>query len=393
MTRSVATAIIAAVLALAVAIAVPIPVSGSRAWRTAPIESSVPPVDGRYASGYVSDIPASYRAPMCAGAKTFRSVAVYARAADSPDRYWSTVDDIRLAVMRGNAFVHDEAARLGVDRFDFKFACHDGQVLVVNAVLSTPSGNDSFETIEADLRALGLRDPYVKYWVWYDGGVASGACGEARRPGDGTLSEDNPANAGGHHAVAYAHTTACGSVASTLLHEATHTMGAVAPDAWGTDRHGHCADGLDVMCASGNLCSAMRYDCGNDTYFDPRPARGEYLYGHWNVAFCVNRFVSRTGCTSQTRNLRASYSGWAITLRWSPPASSGGAPLWIYEIHRRNCSDCPFHVIDTVNGSRTSYSDLGIETATGNRFQYKVRAINVWRDGGPLSNLASAGLW
>jgi hypothetical protein len=372
---------------VAVVVAVALP-GFARTAPAAPETPQEPEIHSRVAGGQVADLPARYRRPVCAGPTQYRSIAVYARAADSPDRYWSTVDDVRYAVMRANSFVHDEARRGGVDRMDFKFECtKHGEVSVVNAVLRTSAQADSFETIEYDLRALGLRDARVKYWVWYDGGVPNGTCGEARRPGDGALSETNPANIGGHHAIAYASTTACGSVASTLLHEASHTLGAVDPAAWGTDRHGHCVDGLDIMCSSGRLCPTTRYDCGNDTYFDPHPTKGEYLYSHWNLAFCVNRFISRTGCITHPRNLRASYSGYGVTLRWSAPSSSGGAPLAMYEIHRRTCGDCPWNVHTTVSGSRTSYTDTNL----GFRYSYRVRAVNVWKDGGPLSNIASGG--
>jgi hypothetical protein len=357
------------------------PVSGNHHTQAAPVVSS-------YAGSYIADIPNRYRSPVCAGPSQFRAIAVYARAADGPDRYWSTVDDIRYAVMRANSFVHDTAQRLGVERLDFKFECAKNHITVLNAVLSTPSWGDSFNSIETDLRALGLRDTTVKYWVWYDGGPPTGACGEARRPGDGSLSEGNAANTGPHYAVAYAATRSCGSMASTMLHEATHTMGAVDTAAWGTDRAGHCVDGMDIMCGSGRICPTLQYDCGNDSYFDPRPAKGEYLFGHWNIAFCVNHFVSRTGCVTQPRNLRSAYSGYGVTLRWSPPLSSGGAPLWTYEIYRRSCKDCPFSVIDTVAGSRTSYTDPNL----GFRYEYRLRAVNVWRDGGPLSNLVVGGI-
>jgi hypothetical protein len=336
----------------------------------------------------VADLPSRYRQPVCARSNQYRFVAVYARAADRPDRYWAHVDAIRTAVKRANAFVHDEARRAGVNRLDLRFQCRGKQIEVVNAVVATPSSTDSFETVEYDLKKSGLNDSLAKYWVWYDDATSTGACGEARRTGDGSLSEANRSNQGPDFAVAYAHITACGSVASTLLHEATHTMGAVADAAWGTDRRGHCADGRDVMCTSGRLCPTLRYDCGNDTYFDPAPRRGEYLYTHWNIAFCINRFISRTGCITQPRNLRASYSGYGVTLHWTGPANTGGAPLQIYEIYRRACNTCPLHRIDTVSGSRRSYTDVNL----GFRYEYRVRAINVWQDGGPLSNLAAGGI-
>lgn len=347
------------------------------------------PVHALYPSGNVGDLPYEFRGPACVSRNQFRFVAVYARPADAPDRFSSTAVEIRRAVMRANAFVAAEARRLGVGRFDLKFQCRsDGLITVLNAVLRTSSFADSFASIENDLRRLNLDDWRAKYWVWYDDVGRDGVCGEARRPGDGSLSESNRANQGPDYAVAYAPITSCGSVASTLLHEATHTMGAVAHDAWGTDRRGHCTDGLDVMCSSGNLCSSLRYDCGADSYFDPRPRRGEYLYSHWNVAFCLNRFVSRSGCITHPRDLRASSTGYGVALRWRPPAVTGGAPVARYEIQRRNCRDCPWNTVDQVRGSRTSYTDFTF----GFRYEYRVRAVNVWEDAGPVSNVAAGGI-
>jgi hypothetical protein len=386
---------------VAVIVAAAVAISGPAGAPDAATVSPAPPaaisggeIHSAYpSSGVSNDIPNRYRNPACASSKSYRFVAVYARPYDRADGYWGAVGQIRAAVARGNSFVHDEAARAGLPRLDLRFGCTSGQVTVLNAVLRTSAYRDSFQTIEYDLMQAGLRDPRVKYWVWYDDSVGNGACGEARKSGDASLAEDNRANHGPDYAVAYATITACGSVASTLLHEATHTMGGVSHTAWGTDRSGHCVDGRDVMCTSGNLCPYTAYDCGKDTYFDPRPRGGEYLYTHWNIAFCVNRYISRVGCTTAPRNLKASHVGYAITLRWNAPSSTGGAPLARYEIYRRSCGDCPFNLLDEIAGTRTSYTDFGIETVMGNRFEYQLRAVNVWADGGPLSGIAGAGFW
>jgi hypothetical protein len=87
------------------------------------------------------------------------------------------------------------------------------------------------------------------------------------------------------------------SIPQTLLHEVSHTLGAVQSQApHGTGR-GHCTDGADIMCyADGGprdrqlrRCGALRgpfsaqYDCNGDDYFNPQPAVGSYLASHWNL--------------------------------------------------------------------------------------------------------------
>ena len=86
-----------------------------------------------------------------------------------------------------------------------------------------------------------------------------------------------------------------------MLHELTHTLGAVqnsAPHASGTS---HCWDEHDVMCyddagpyfkdggGAGDLhtlCAQtlQALDCGGDDYFNAAPAPGSYLATHWDAA-------------------------------------------------------------------------------------------------------------
>ena len=94
-----------------------------------------------------------------------------------------------------------------------------------------------------------------------------------------------------------------------MLHEVTHTLGAVngsAPNAsmdTNGNARGHCTDGLDLMCyqdgpvqtarapyttstcgsVAGQGGMTQTYDCGRDDYFSPAPAPNSYLATHWNV--------------------------------------------------------------------------------------------------------------
>jgi hypothetical protein len=83
-----------------------------------------------------------------------------------------------------------------------------------------------------------------------------------------------------------------------MLHEITHTLGAVQLTAPHSTGQGHCWDDNDVMCyndggpyyaAGGTLrgicaTSFELIDCNGDDYFAYAPAAGSYLTNHWNAA-------------------------------------------------------------------------------------------------------------
>jgi hypothetical protein len=86
-----------------------------------------------------------------------------------------------------------------------------------------------------------------------------------------------------------------------MLHELTHTLGAVQNSAPHSSGASHCWDEHDVMCyddggpyfKSGGgtgdlhtLCAQtlQALDCGGDDYFNATPAPGSYLATHWDAA-------------------------------------------------------------------------------------------------------------
>jgi hypothetical protein len=81
-----------------------------------------------------------------------------------------------------------------------------------------------------------------------------------------------------------------------ILHEITHTLGAVQNSAPHSTGASHCFDQWDVMCyPDGGPRSTMTYpcaslgegnaayDCNEDDYLNPAPAPGSYLATHWNA--------------------------------------------------------------------------------------------------------------
>ena len=88
--------------------------------------------------------------------------------------------------------------------------------------------------------------------------------------------------------------------ADQVLHEVMHTLGAVQPSAPHFSGGAHCYELYDAMCYTPKDGTANVFvrnceivgeapnpgkplDCGNDDYFNPSPAPGSYLAGHWNL--------------------------------------------------------------------------------------------------------------
>lgn len=113
-------------------------------------------------------------------------------------------------------------------------------------------------------------------------GGAAPSCQPDARPGP-----ENIANSGGFWAWVFN----VPGPPFTMLHEITHTFGAVQDVAlhsamrsnWASQR-GHCDfTEHDVMCPSGDR-NTLCFDCGNDDYFNVSPSPGSNLATHWNVA-------------------------------------------------------------------------------------------------------------
>jgi hypothetical protein len=247
------------------------------------------------------------RVPVCASASPhgdFALVAVIARPRASSPRM--TPGAYRALVAAANGLVFQQAEESGAPGADLVFDCDAaGMVRVDDVTLPTPLERTSFESVVADLAALGYDRPDEKYVVWLDGRPPAAPCGSAdivsdQEPGDGNRTAHGP-----DWAVSFD----CNSI----LHETMHVLGAVGLNAPHGTGAGHCWDGdtrTDVMCyldggASGPPAgravrcpgSTLHLDCGHDDYFAAGPVpRSSYLASHWNVAGCYDRFVVDYGC-------------------------------------------------------------------------------------------------
>lgn len=247
-------------------------------------------------------LAAAPRAPVCVDHATqHHGHAIYAVAEDRANRYAAMAATVRGYIAEANGVLVEESAEFSVT-IQYKFRCEGGIVELDNVTLPTPAAETTFSTIVSDLRDRGFDDPLAKYWVWYDGSVA-GFCGQGTVRSDDRLSADNANNQGNDFGITY------GCAADTMMHENGHNLGAVqlsAPDSSGA---WHCFDGQDVMCyADGGpngtydpaVCTDREHwDCGHDSYFNPKPAAGTYLATHWNLGSNLVRFL-QFACITDT---------------------------------------------------------------------------------------------
>ena len=156
---------------------------------------------------------------------------------------------------------------------------HDITVVKAKANMRSLSSSKQFGLVGDALRAAGLTNPNKKYYVWLD--AKSVNCGQGQGSTDVVRSAANAAEKTGY-GVSYRPTggeelyAANGGWCNPVLHELSHMLGAVNPQAPHYVAGGHCTDdGQDQLC---NASSGPRpydpqaprtYDTNNDDYLDP----------------------------------------------------------------------------------------------------------------------------
>jgi hypothetical protein len=139
------------------------------------------------------------------------------------------------------------------------------------------------------------------FLVYADGLYAGDyVLGSGQMPLDDTPGAANHSNSGGAVAMVWGdgESDFIPERLTTVLHEVSHTLGAVQDSAPNSTRAGHCIEMFDVMCyADGGergypqdlvdhcpgSAPLLPYECGMDDYFSPSPAPGGYLATHWNL--------------------------------------------------------------------------------------------------------------
>jgi hypothetical protein len=319
------------------------------------------------------------------GVSGLRTLVVYARASDQPDRYAAYLDRIRSWAGAADAVYQDSAAETGGTR-RIRFV-HDAECAMRVADVVVPAtADDSFDAMVAALRAAGFDRTDRKYLVFADATVY---CGIASLAGDDRPFATNASNAG----PSYARVDRACWGGSTAAHEHQHNLGAVQDSAPHASGGGHCTDEWDVMCYSDEplhptmlvLCpdplrDGTKFDCRHDDYFSTNPPAGSYLDTHWNAA--DNAFLSSGGPTGSLQGHVSGahgepVAGARVRLLGTtvPPATSdatgayafGALAQGTYRLRADDGCSLGEHSV-TVSGSVAS--DVGFNTAKRDQAGY-----------------------
>lgn len=232
---------------------------------------------------------------------------VYAYPLGEANRFDVYKDMIQNDVGTVANWVAASSGGLRTIRFDTGTSCGPDYVDIASVQL--PHGRTYYTgsasragMVMSDVRgALSGMTGTRNYLVYADGLYANdGVLGTAQMPEDDRPGSGNFANYGGVTGIVWG---AGGSDfiydrLTTMLHELSHTLGAVQDSAPNSSLLGHCYEMYDVMCYPDGgpkgdesdlvfNCPArsplLAYECGMDDYFNPAPASGSYLSTHWNL--------------------------------------------------------------------------------------------------------------
>jgi hypothetical protein len=226
-----------------------------------------------------------------------RIQAIYAVAADRADRYSSLLSLLPAYAANADKAFNDSAA-LGGQQRHLRWVTDGACKLVVEHVVLSATGDDTFGTMKAELSNLGYNRTDRKYMVWVDGAVY---CGIANLQVDDRPGQDNANN----HGPTFARVdSGCwGAGASVEAHEIAHMLGGVQLSAPHSNGAGHCTDEYDRMCYNDGSAAPLQFvcassmepllDCHGDDYFNVSPPTGSYLDTHWNLA--DSAYLEKTG--------------------------------------------------------------------------------------------------
>ena len=354
------------------------------------------------------------------------------------DRYDQVVPQLRQALYDAAAMVDTRAGQLAPGtRRRMRVRCDpDGQPTVQRVVLPRTaaqyrSARAGFGQMYADLQKTGDAEVYRDFarrhlpserrlLGYYDADFLEGYAGQGtlyRRaslltrggfsPSDPLLSRtvrninNNPPIAS--FAVQYGTRVGEGEpdppLPNDLLHELSHTMGAVQDEPPTSSGAGHCVDGLDIMCYDDGGPFGARYsaapcpdpvapeaaedeqfDCNGDTYFHPAPPASDPLARAttWQLGLPANETLSAdTAGVPEPAPVAAAVSGGAgtnIAIAWSPVAPVRGRS---YEVRSR-VDGGPWLLVGSTTSRR-----LRATTLLPNRsYEFAVSAIDANGDRG-----------
>lgn len=280
-------------------------------------------LDGTFTSGTSGQVPC-----YGTGSDGKRVEAIYAVASDRTDRF-GTVAPL-IAGYAGNAdkAFSDSAKATGGIRHLRWLTTPDCKLIVDHVVLST-TGDDSFGNTKSELSALGFNRTDRKYLVWTDAGVY---CGISNVQGDDTPDLTNRNNVG--PTFGRVDSSCWGQSASVEAHEISHMLGSVQLSAPHSNGAWHCTDEYDRMCYNDGSGATLTYpcpssgeytfDCGKDDYFNTNPPANSYLATHWNTA--NNEFLATVDGVYPSPSPTTSTTAMSPSPTTSPTGTSTASP-------------------------------------------------------------------
>jgi hypothetical protein len=227
---------------------------------------------------------------ICDGEIGYRVQVMYVRAADQPDTFAESLNQIRTSASQADAIFNTSAMATGGIRHIRYVLNNDCSLSVLNVVLSE-TGDDTYDNTIAELKALGYNRRDRKYMIFVDSNLY---CGVGTRYLDDRPGQLNRNNFG----PGYANMGNRCWRGATAAHELMHTLGGVQESAPHSDAPynngdgGHCIDKYEVMCSSRHApfpdaCPTTHIellDCNHDDYYHTNPPADSYLAHYWNTA-------------------------------------------------------------------------------------------------------------
>lgn len=239
----------------------------------------------------------------------------YVRAADQPDRFSDAANFLQKNVAALHSFLLNATSGSRTLSLDLGTPCGKSYLDITSVTL--PGSLASYQDGSGEVKSNEMLDllrsitsdvasrPRHHVYMLDQFQPAGTLKGMAEQAGDDSPGENNANNLPGFVSFVATPTgsfgqTVNGAFARVMLHELSHTMGAVQDSAPNTSGAGHCTDGLDVMCYadggeyeasySESVCPSTTiagidraYDCNRDDYFNPAPQASSYLASKWNV--------------------------------------------------------------------------------------------------------------
>jgi hypothetical protein len=217
-----------------------------------------------------------------------RVSVLYVHETGGVDRYNLFAQSIRAYIAAVDDAYNDSAAKTGGSRhvrWVTEATSTGCRLLVSNVTVAAGTMAKGFAGVRAAVLAKGYNRTDRKYFMFDED---TSTCGVADGGDDDTPGTGNKYNTGPFFGEAGP--DCWGSNAAA--HEIAHLLGAVQDSAPHSDKAGHCTQEWDLVCYGDGITSFAcdekdndrLLDCGNDDYFNTKPATGSYLATHWNVA-------------------------------------------------------------------------------------------------------------